>query len=179
MEKPNKSGNAPNYPTLENYDKSAFEIEGATLKKYKGEGGRVEIPIGVTKIGEDSFCNCVSLESVLISQTVTAIGYGAFYGCANLQYINLHEGLISIGVNAFGCCESLKSIIIPKSVISVGAGAFARCKNLKNIGFEIINGWAVSANRDMQNAIEISAADPVKNARLLTTSGYYWKRYDK
>lgn len=49
------------YPTLVNYDKSKFEIEGTTLKKYLGEDTEVQIPQGVARIRGDAFENCNNL----------------------------------------------------------------------------------------------------------------------
>lgn len=49
------------YPTISNYDKSKFEIEGTTLKKYLGEDTEVQIPQGVASIRGDAFENCNNL----------------------------------------------------------------------------------------------------------------------
>ena len=39
-----------NYPTLEDYNREEFEIDGTILVNYMGEGGEVKIPDGVTEI---------------------------------------------------------------------------------------------------------------------------------
>ncbi|MCI8914640.1 hypothetical protein [Pseudoflavonifractor sp. 60] len=42
-----------------------FVIENGVLKKYKGRGGDVTIPEGVTEIGDWTFKGCKSLTSVV------------------------------------------------------------------------------------------------------------------
>ena len=55
-----------------------FVIENGVLKKYKGQGGDVVIPEGVTSIGFWAFSDCSSLASVVIPEGVTSIGAAAF-----------------------------------------------------------------------------------------------------
>ncbi len=55
-----------------------FVIENGVLKEYKGQGGDVVIPEGVTSIGAWAFKYCSSLASVVIPEGVTSIGDEAF-----------------------------------------------------------------------------------------------------
>ena len=55
-----------------------FVIENGELQKYKGQGGDVVIPEGVTSIGDCAFSGCSSLTSVVIPDGVTSIGNDAF-----------------------------------------------------------------------------------------------------
>lgn len=73
------------YPTLSNYDKSKFEIEGTTLIKYIGEDTEVQIPKGVTIIGERAFEFCSSLQNIDIPDGVTSICKCAFRGVAGYK----------------------------------------------------------------------------------------------
>ena len=58
-----------------------FVIENGVLRDYKGPGGDVTIPEGVTEIERWAFDGCTGLTSVTIPEGVTEIGYSAFYGC--------------------------------------------------------------------------------------------------
>ena len=55
-----------------------FVIENGVLEKYKGPGGDVTIPEGVTEIGSSAFKDCANLTSVTIPEGVTEIGSSAF-----------------------------------------------------------------------------------------------------
>lgn len=66
----------------------------------------IKIPNGVSKIGENSFCDCHLLTSVEIPNSVTEIGEMAFFGCG------------------------IKEIVIPSNVKKIGKYAFANCNKL-------------------------------------------------
>ena len=86
---------------------SDFVIENGVLRLYKGPGGDVVIPEGVTLIGRGAFSGCTSLTNVVIPGSVTEIGDWAFEDCAGLT-----------------------SVVIPDSVTAIGEGAFSGCKKL-------------------------------------------------
>ncbi len=50
------------------------------LQQYTGTGGDIEIPEGVTSIGEDAFRNCKKLTKITIPEAITSIDKEAFYG---------------------------------------------------------------------------------------------------
>ena len=111
--------------------------------------GAVEIPDGVTSIGEAAFAGATALTSITIPESVTSIGEAAFVGSA-LTSIDIPASVTSIGEGAFAGATSLKtvtfgsgsqltsisdymftgaellsSITIPVSVTSIGEVAFA------------------------------------------------------
>ena len=95
---------------------------------YSGNKGKhFYLPVnygGITSIGNGTFSNCSSLQSINIPSNVTSIGGTAFYGCSSLQSINIPSNVTSIGSNAFNGCYSLQSINIPSNVTSIGSTAF-------------------------------------------------------
>ena len=97
-----------------------FEIENGVLKKYRGNGGAVAIPKGVT-----------------------SIGYRAFYRCSSLTSVTIPEGVISIGEWAFEDCSSLTSVTIPKSVTSIESYAFSGTPWLKNYPDDFVIGGKI------------------------------------
>ncbi len=84
---------------------SDFVIEDGVLKKYRGSGGDVTIPSGVTSIGERAFWYCSGLTSAEIPKSVTSIGRRAFEGCS---------GLTSIGSSAR---KALRNIIVKEGAV--------------------------------------------------------------
>ena len=72
----------------------------------------IEIPSGVTTIGENAFNECTSLSSITIPNTVTSMGNYAFYSCSSLSSITIPNTVTSIGESAFGSCTSLSDVTI-------------------------------------------------------------------
>lgn len=89
--------------------------DGKTLIDY--EGGLVEevnLPEGVTEIGNGLFATLGSIRKIEIPDSITKIGYEAFRRCNSLESIKLSKNLESIGEKAFVNCRSLESIKLPK-----------------------------------------------------------------
>ncbi|MBQ8375325.1 MAG: leucine-rich repeat protein [Clostridia bacterium] len=92
-----------------------FEIVFGVLKKYKGKGGDVEVPWGVTTIDPKAFFNIRKLNSVTFPETLRSIGEKAFFGCDNLTEIHIPAGVTSIGVAAFIGSKIEKFTVDPKN----------------------------------------------------------------
>lgn len=110
----------------------------ATITKYKGAGGAVEIPatLGgypVTGIKMQAFIECTSLKSVSMPESMTWIGDSAFAGCTGLEQVKISPNLTTIGPNSFYSCNGLTSVVVPDKVTSIGSLAFFGCLNLESI----------------------------------------------
>ena len=84
---------------------------------------RVELPEGLTSIGDHAFIGC-DLTNVIIPDSVTRIGVEAFLGCS-LAYISIPDSVTDIGKGAFNM-SLLKTVTIPVSIKTV-ASAFSGC----------------------------------------------------
>ena len=81
----------------------------------------------VTEIADWAFMGCISLESIIIPDSVTTIGTSAFEDCVALTAITIPDGVTSIGEGAFCYCDSLTSVVIPDSVIPFKTVAKKNC----------------------------------------------------
>ena len=95
-----------------------------------GSGGltSVDIPQGVTSIGDYAFCYNTPLTSVTIPEGVTSIGDYAF-SMTNITSISIPEGVTSIGDSAFSLTKLTGSLSIPQSVTSIGYFAFSNSQS--------------------------------------------------
>ncbi len=143
LKRAEEAAKVPAYPTLENYEREEFEIEGTTLKEYKKKdaSGEVRIPEGVTRIGDSAFSDCKNLTSVIIPGSVTAIGDNPFAFCPSLEKIEVESGnpkYISrgnclINKETKELISGCKNSVIPTdgSVDMIGIWAFRGCNITK------------------------------------------------
>ena len=73
------------------------------------------------------------LKSINIPNGVTFIGDHAFYYCDSLTTVTLPADLTYLGDYAFNWCTSLESIEIPDGVKHIKQGTFYDCRSLRNI----------------------------------------------
>ena len=99
-----------------------FEIENGVLTRYKGSGGDVVIPDGVTEIGSNAFKNCFTVTSVTIPESIR-IRNGAFKGCKGLAD---KDGFVIVRNILFDYCGPDGDVAIPEGVTGVASGVFYR-----------------------------------------------------
>ena len=72
----------------------------------KNDVTEVEIPEGVTRIGDFAFAGCSSLTQINIPESVNEIGGRSFEGCTSLIQVTIPEGVTVIGEGAFDDCTT-------------------------------------------------------------------------
>lgn len=87
-------------------DKSAY-IQSKTCS-YCQALESVELPDGITSIGDYSFEFCYALANINIPNDVTSIGNSAFYWCVSLRSIAFPSKVKTIKSRAFFCCSGVK-----------------------------------------------------------------------
>lgn len=90
----------------------------------------VIIPDSVTRIGNYAFAECSGMTVLTLGNSVTEIGECAFSDCVSLAALRLPESLRTIGMKAFYRCESIPAVTVPAGVERIGMSAFAYCKSL-------------------------------------------------
>ena len=120
----------------------------------------VQLPQGITALGDYAFYRCSALESIDLPETLTSIGSYAFIRCDALTSIDLPEGLKSIEMYTFYNCTALTSITLPEGVTSIGDYAFQNCDALTSIdlpeGLTSI-GYMAFNNCDALTSIDLPA----------------------
>lgn len=95
---------------------SDFIYQDTTLVQYTGTDNSVSVPASVTKIGENAFSGCTSLESVSIPDSVEEIGSAAFSNCTALDSVTIQgTSLRTFGNGVFAGCQSLSDITFDSS----------------------------------------------------------------
>ena len=88
---------------------------------------------GTTKIAQELFTLCESLESIIIPNTVTKIEANAFAFCTSLREVVLPESLVSIGTCGFLNCTSLITLELPENLVTINSSAFDSCASLEKV----------------------------------------------
>ena len=73
----------------------------------------IVIPNSLNAIGEQLFGNCRSLKSIVVPQNVTDIMFAAFDGCVSLESVVIANGEVRVWGDVFRNCPSLKKICVP------------------------------------------------------------------
>ena len=94
----------------------------ATITKYNGTAANVTVPekIGkytVTEVSYNAFCDNLSIEKVILADSISKIGRQAFYGCAALKSLTLPAHLKTLGYG-FISGTAITSLTIPASLTS-------------------------------------------------------------
>ena len=75
----------------------------------------------------------VSLTSVIIPAAVTRIDDNAFWNCTTLQNVGFCSDLLYIGARAFAKCSGITQLYFPSSFLSVDLEAFCECEGLTSL----------------------------------------------
>lgn len=103
-------------------------------QNFKDNILQLNIPEGITRIGNYAFANC-KLKEIIIPKSVTEIGSYAFYRC-EFNTVKFKDGNIEnliIEDFAFEQCYDLISVVLPSNIVSIGSYVFSGCANLSEI----------------------------------------------
>ena len=124
--------------------------------------GALEIPDGITSIGDFTFYGCSNITSVSIPYSVKSIGRYAFYLCESITDVTIPESVTKIGNYAFRDCRNLTNITIPESVTNLGGCAFYNCDKIESITIpSSIKTIASNTFSDCDNLINVTIQDGV------------------
>ena len=93
----------------------------------------VTFEAGTTRVASYLFESCRSLEEIELPEGITQIGEGAFQDCTGLSGIELPDSVTSLGKYAFNGCTGLTGIELPDGVETLESYIFAGCTNLNRL----------------------------------------------
>ena len=99
--------------------------------------GVMEIPYGVTTIGDSAFRYCKFITSIVIPDSVINIGTYAFDGCEKITRFDIPDSVIQIGDGAFQNCKGLTEIHLPNGLVSISEDLFNGCTSLPEINIPV------------------------------------------
>lgn len=94
---------------------------------------QIEIPSGVTELGEEALRHCTSMESVVLNPGIQTIDSFVFMGCSALNSVAIPSTVTSIGEAVFSYCIDLNSVTLPAGLQSLGKRAFEDCRSLEEL----------------------------------------------
>lgn len=103
---------------------------------YLNDFESIEIPSGVTSIGDEAFAQCHDLKHFTFADaplSTLTIGEEAFYACQAMEEIDFHGRVASIGASAFILCANLKTVTLHEGLLSIGAQLFERTATGMNL----------------------------------------------
>ena len=110
-----------------------FECKGTELVRYKGPGGAVVIPEGITEVRGRAFMDRTDITAVTIPAGVKGLGWNVFSGCTALEEISFPEGIKRLGEKSFAGCTNLKRVALPESLTFIGRKCFSGCTSLESL----------------------------------------------
>ena len=103
------------------------------LKEYRGPGGEVVIPDGVTSISDDVFRNNTAIKTLYLPDGLKYIFRRVFEGCTGLVSVRFPDSLLEIDNNAFEGCTALEEVILPETMKRIGNSVFQNCTAMKKL----------------------------------------------
>ena len=101
---------------------------------YKGGYGEIYLSAAPTVINR---CYCTVLRAIDIPDGVTTIGEYAFDNDFCLEKLGIPDSVDEIGGGAFFLCMNLKNIVIPPKVTIINMGTFYNCRSIESINLTL------------------------------------------
>lgn len=130
----------------------------------------VEIPVGISQIGNYAFQKCTALGELSIPNYVTRVGNYAFAGANVTKLTFVGDGLnpVTVGNHAFDGCANLTDIVFSgvSKVNALGEYAFANCVKLEE--FNVPASLALVGKYAFSGCTALSEIDFADNGVNLT-----------
>ena len=125
------------FPNLKTISQEAFKNCYA-LKSISTSGidNVIELPEGITYIGNGAFYECDAVKYMSLPSTVTNIGSTCFHGCGALEFVDFNGNTNNISVAGWGVfykCTALKAISLPANLTKIDDRFLHGCTALEAV----------------------------------------------
>ena len=96
-------------------------------------GATIELPNGITEIGNEAFRLNTKTTSITIPDSISKMGTNVFYDCWALESMTIPSGITTLPSYTFYDCSSLTSVTFKYAITKIGESAFNGCKMLTDI----------------------------------------------
>jgi len=104
---------------------------------------RIILPSSLETIERYAFCGCENLTEALPEDgtgkvpSIITIESFAFQNCISLERIILPDSLQEMGISVFENCSSLVKVEIPRKVLKLDSSVFSGCKSLRSVDLSL------------------------------------------
>ena len=104
------------------------------------------LPNTITEIQKNAFQNQKNLTTISLPTNLKIIGDNAFSGNSKLESLTFSDVIESIGNEAFKDCVNLKNVVLPSTLKTIGSTAFDGCSNLTEVISKITDENVIKGN---------------------------------
>lgn len=135
--------------------------------EYNNLRGTLVLPDYIKKIENGVFRDCVTLEKIVLPDSLTYIGEEAFSG-SSIEEINIPDKIEVIKDSTFNWCDKLKNVKFGKNLKKIEKYAFSFCDSLESIvlpeNIKIIEAFALNGGKIKYIYLPDSATEIDDNA---------------
>ncbi len=123
------------------------------------------LPESILHIGRSSFADCTNLRYIYMPNALQSIDTLAFKGCSRLNVVTIPDNVKTIASNTFQNCTDLALIVFGKGIETIENSAFYGCWNMRYVEFpenvQTIEPWAFSGCTNINRIILHPTTPPI------------------
>ena len=136
------------------------------------------LPESIQHIGRMSFANCTNLRYIYLPNALQTIDTLAFKNCSRLNVVTIPDNVKTIASNTFLNCSDLALVVFGEGIETIENSAFYGCWNMRYVEFpenvQTIEPWAFSGCTNINRIILLPTTPPVcQNCALPTNVPTY------
>lgn len=122
---------------------------------YQSSLRSIDLPDGITEIGEQAFSGCTSLTSWTYPRGLVTVGNEILRNCTALTEMVIPHGVTTLPAKVFSKANGLEKVTLPSTLTTLSKEAFSECSNLHEISFA--QGLISIGNSAFKNCISLTS----------------------